>query len=97
MGDVKFDLEDRLVEFSCRIIELVELLPYESRSLYRGPGDKMRIGSGLIIWRGPGRGHARRLSPYHENCSKGIKRNKSLFKDDFKSQNDFTGREIKYY
>jgi four helix bundle protein len=27
VADIKFDLEDRLVEFSCRIIELVEALP----------------------------------------------------------------------
>ena len=27
MADIKFDLEDRLVEFSCRIIEVVESLP----------------------------------------------------------------------
>jgi four helix bundle protein len=27
MTDIKFDLEDRLVEFSCRIIEVVEALP----------------------------------------------------------------------
>ncbi|MEO6837927.1 MAG: four helix bundle protein [Ginsengibacter sp.] len=26
MADIKFDLEDRLVEFSCRIIEVVEAL-----------------------------------------------------------------------
>ena len=27
MADTKFDLEDRLVDFSCRIIEVVEALP----------------------------------------------------------------------
>lgn len=27
MSDKKFDIEDRLVDFSCRIIEVVEALP----------------------------------------------------------------------
>ena len=27
MADTKFDLEDRLVDFSCRIVEVVEALP----------------------------------------------------------------------
>lgn len=31
MGDIKFDLEDRLVEFSCRIIEIVEAFHLRER------------------------------------------------------------------
>jgi hypothetical protein len=36
MAGIKFDLEDWLVEFSCRIIEIVELLASTRSEIYIG-------------------------------------------------------------
>ncbi|MGI8581379.1 MAG: four helix bundle protein [Chitinophagaceae bacterium] len=56
MPEKIFDLEVRLVEFSCRVIEVVEALPNtRAGNLRCRPINKMWISSGAIIRRGPKR------------------------------------------
>ncbi|HXS56055.1 MAG TPA: four helix bundle protein [Hanamia sp.] len=65
MGDVKFDLEDRLVEFSCRIIELVELLPSTRAGVYIA-GQVIRCGLAPALLYGEAQGAESRADFIHK-------------------------------
>lgn len=65
MADIKFDLEDRLVEFSCRVIEIVEVLPSTRAGNYIA-GQLIRCGLAPALLYGEAQGAESRADFIHK-------------------------------
>ena len=65
MADIKFDLEDRLVDFSCRIIEIVEALPSTRAGIYI-TGQLIRCGLAPALLYGEAQGAESRADFIHK-------------------------------
>ena len=65
MADIKFDLEDRLVEFSCRVIEIVEVLPSTRAGIYIA-GQLIRCGLAPALLYGEAQGAESRADFIHK-------------------------------
>lgn len=65
MAEKIFDLEDRLVEFSCRIIEIIETLPKDRAGNYIA-GQLIRCGLAPALLYGEAQGAESRLDFIHK-------------------------------
>ena len=65
MADKKFDIEDRLVEFSCRIIEVVEVIPSSRAGTYIA-GQLIRCGLAPALLYGEAQGAESRADFIHK-------------------------------
>src|SRR5882672_10193044 len=65
MGEKIFDLEDRLVEFSCKIIDIVELLPSTRAGNYIA-GQLIRCGLAPALLYGEAQGAESRMDFIHK-------------------------------
>ncbi len=81
MTDIKFDLEDRLVEFSCRIIELVEALPATGAGNYIA-AQLIRCGLAPALFYGEAQGAESRADFIHKMkvCLKELKETRVCLK-----------------
>ena len=85
---LKYDLEDRLVDFSSRVIQLVESLPSTKSGNYIA-NQMIRCGvaPALLYGEEQRRRIKRRLCTQNESRSQRIKRNQDIIKDHFKKWN----------
>lgn len=81
MADIKVDLEDRLVEFSCRIIEVVEALPTTRAGNYIA-GQLIRCGLAPALLYGEAQGAESRANFIHKMkiCLKELKETRVCLK-----------------
>lgn len=81
MAEIKFDLEDRLVEFSCRIIEVVEALPAARAGNYIA-GQLIRCGMAPALLYGESQGAESRADFIHKMkiCLKELKETRVCLK-----------------
>lgn len=81
MADTKFDLEDRLVDFSCRIIEVVEALPSTRAGNYIA-AQLIRCGMAPVLLYGEAQGAESRADFIHKMriCLKELKETRVCLK-----------------
>ncbi len=81
MTEIKFDLEDRLVDFSCRIIEVVEALPRTRAGNYIA-GQLIRCGLAPALLYGEAQGAESRADFIHKMriCLKELKETRVCLK-----------------
>ena len=81
MADIKFDLEDRFVDFSCRIIEVVEALPSNRAGNYIA-AQLIRCGMAPALLYGEAQGAESRADFIHKMriCLKELKETRVCLK-----------------
>jgi hypothetical protein len=88
MNQRSYDLEERLVKYSCRVMEVVEALPGTKAASYIA-GQLIRCGLAPALIYGEAQSSESRDDFIHKNedWTQGIERNTHMFKDDNGQEN----------